>query len=131
MTVVEGIAHLQRLDAFDEQIGKLSVHGLLNEDALHGNAGLASVAEASGDAAIGGIGEIGVIVDDHGGVAAEFKNNFLFSGAAFDVPPDGNAAGEADQLNAVIGDEKACVFIRKREDVKATIGPSSLLHALS
>ncbi len=103
---------------------------MLDQDALDGDAGLTGVAEASGDAAVGGVGEVGVAVDDDGGVAAEFEDDFLFSGAALDVPADGNAAGEADELDAVVGDEQAGIFVGEREDVEAAIGPSGLLHAL-
>ena len=128
---VERIAGFQLLYAFDEKIGELSVDRVLDQNALHRDAGLASVAETSGDAAVGGIGEVGVAVDDDGGVAAEFENDFLLSGAALDVPANGNAAGEADELDAVVGDEETGVFVGERKDVEAAIGPSSLLHALS
>ena len=103
---------------------------MLDQNALHGNAGLAGIAEASGDAALGGVAEVGVAVDDDGGIAAEFEDDFLFSGAALDVPADGDAAGEADELDAVVGDEKAGVFVGERQHVEAAVGPSRLLHAL-
>jgi hypothetical protein len=128
--LIERIAGLQLLHAFDEQVGELSVDRMLDQNALHGNAGLAGVAEASGDAALGGVGEVGVAVDDDGRVAAEFENDFLFSGAALDVPADGDAAGEADELDAVVGDEQAGVFVGEREHVEAAIGPARLLYAL-
>ena len=127
---VERIAGLQFLDAFDEEVGEFSVDGVLDQDALDRDAGLAGVAEASGDAAVGGVGEVGVAVDDYGGVASEFEDDFLLPGAAFDVPADGYAAGEADELDAVVGDEKTGVFVGEREDVEAAVGPSRLLHAL-
>ena len=45
-------------------------------------------------------------MDDGSGVAAEFERDFLFSGAALDVPTHGHAAGKADQLDALIGDQQ-------------------------
>ena len=126
---VERIAGLQFLHEVDEEVGELSVDRVLDQNALHGNAGLAGVAEAAGDAAFGGVGEVGVAVDDDGGVAAEFEDDFLFSGAALDVPADGHAAGEADELDAVVGDEEAGVFVGERKHVESAIGPAGLLHA--
>ena len=41
-----------------------------------------------------------------------------------------DAAGEADELDAVVGDQNAGVIVGKRQDVEATIGPARLLHAL-
>ena len=66
---------------------------------------------------------------DDGGVAPEFENDFLFSGAALDVPSDGDAAGEADELDAIVGDQEAGIFVGEREHIEAAVGPSGLLHA--
>ena len=102
---------------------------MLDEDALHRDASLASVAEATRNAAVGGVFEVGIAVHDDRGVAAEFEDDFLFSGAAFDVPADGGAAGEADELDALVGDEEARVLVGEWEHVEPAIGPSGLLHA--
>ena len=102
---------------------------MLDQNALHGNAGLSGVAEAAGNAALGGVGKIGIAVDDDAGVAAQFEHDFLLSGAALDVPADGHAAREADELDAFIGDEQTGIFVGERKDVEAAIGPAGLLHA--
>ena len=128
---IERVARLELLHAFDEQIGEFSVDRVFDKDPLDGDAGLASVGEASGDAAAGDVVEVGVAVNYYCGVATEFEDNFLFSGAALDVPSDGYASGEADEFDAVVGDEKAGVVVRERENVETAIGPSGLLHALS
>jgi hypothetical protein len=86
---------------------------LLDEDALDGDAGLAGVAEASGDATVSCVAQIGVAVDDDGGVASELEDDFFLPGAALDIPADWDAAGEADELDAVVGDEQAGVLIGK------------------
>ena len=127
---VERVAGLELLDAFDQQISEFSVNRLLDENALNRNAGLTGISETSGDAAVGGVGEVGVAVNDDRRVAAEFEDDFLFSCATLDVPTNGNAAGETDELDAVVGDEQSGVFIGKRKDVEAAIRPSRLLDAL-
>ena len=129
--VVERVAGFERLHAFDQKIGELSVHSLLNENALHGDAGLARIAEAAGDASVRGIGEVGVAVDDDRRVAPEFENNFLLPCTTLDVPSNRNAAGKADQFDSVVGDKETGVFVGERENVQTAIGPSCLLYALS
>ena len=68
-------------------------------------------------------------MDDDGRIAAQFENDFLFSGAALDVPAHGNAAGKTDELDAVVGNQQAGVFIGERQNVETAVGPSRLLHA--
>ena len=126
---IQRIANFQFLHAFDKKIGELAVDRVLDQNALHGNAGLTGIGEASGNAAFGGIVEVGVAVHDDGGIAAQFEHDFLFSGAALDVPTDGHAAGEADELDAVVGDQQTGVFVGERQHVEAAIGPARLLHA--
>ncbi len=109
--LIHRIAGFQFFDAVDKKIDELAVDGMFDQDALHGNAGLAGIAEAAGNAALGGVGEIGVAVDDRSGVAAEFKRNFLLARAAFNVPTYGRAAGEADQLDALVGDQQAGIVV--------------------
>ncbi len=102
---------------------------MLDKNALHGNAGLAGIRESAGDAALGGVFEVSVAVDDDGSVTAQFEDNFLFTGAALDVPADGHAAGETDQLDAVVGDQKAGIIVGEGEHVEPAVRPSRLLHA--
>ncbi len=52
---------------------------MLHQNALHGNAGLAGIGEAAGNAALGGIGKIGVAVDDDAGITAEFEHDLFLS----------------------------------------------------
>ena len=54
--------------------------GALHQDALHRNAGLAGVGEASGHATVGGISQVGVAMNDHARIAAEFEHNFFLPG---------------------------------------------------
>ena len=75
--------------------------------------------------------EVGITVHNHGGVAAQFENNFLLPGAALDVPSDGNTSRKTDELDAIVGDQQTGIFVRQRQDVESTIGPASLLHTFS
>ena len=102
---------------------------MLDQNALDRDASLAGIAESAGDAAFGGVAEVGVVVHDDGGVAAEFEDDFLLSGAALDVPANGHAAGEADELDAVVGHEQAGIVVGEREHVESAVGPAGLLHA--
>src|SRR6202007_2265930 len=87
------------------------------------------ISEASGNAAVGGILQIGIAMDNDCCVATKFENNSLFPCAALDVPADGNAACEADELDALVDDQQPGVIVGKRENVESAVGPSGLLHA--
>src|SRR5579872_1881266 len=102
---------------------------MLDQNALNGDTGLAGIAEGAGDAAFGGVKEVGITVYDGSGVATEFQDDFLFSGSAFDVPADGDTAGETDEFDAVVSDEEAGVVVGEWEDIEAAIGPTGLLDA--
>jgi len=85
-----------------QEIGELAIDRLLDQNALHGNAGLPGVAEAAGHAAVGGIGEIGVAVHDRSGVAAKFQRDFFLAGAALDIPATGTLPVKLNQLDALV-----------------------------
>ena len=99
------------------------------ENALDRDAGLAGVGETSNDAAFSRVSDVGIAVHDNSGIASEFENDFLFPGAALDVPPYGNTPCEADELQAVISDQETGIFIGERQDIEAAVWPSCLLHA--
>ena len=126
---VQRITRLQLLHRFDQQVSELSVHRLFYEDALHGDAGLACVGKSADNAAIGSIGHVGIIVHDDCGVAPEFENDFLLSSATLDVPADGNAAGEADEFNAIVSNQDARILVGERDNIQSAVGPPGLLHA--
>jgi hypothetical protein len=54
-------------------------------------------------------------VDDDAGIASEFENDFFLSRVILDRPADGGAAGEADELDALIGDEQTGIFVREQQ----------------
>ena len=76
----------------------------VDEDALHADAALAGLVEgAEHDALDHGVEvEARIVVDDARRVAAEFQHHLLLAGARLQVPAD-QAAGEAEQLEALVG----------------------------
>ena len=67
-------------------------------------------------------------MDDYSGIPAKLEHNLLLAGAALDLPANGSAAGEADQLDAIVGHEQSGVFIRQWKHVECAIRKAGLLH---
>src|SRR5262249_21074174 len=74
--------------------------------------------------------QIGVAMNNDACVSAELKHNLLLSRAAFDIPTDWRAAGETDQLDAVVGNQYPCVFVGKRKHIERSVWKASLLDSL-
>ena len=85
--------------------------GPVDKNPLDGNAGLAGIAEPAGYTAVSRSGNVRVVVHDDGGIASQLEQNLLLSRALFNVPADWSTSGEADQLDAFVGDENAGIFI--------------------
>src|SRR5262249_50396808 len=115
---VERIADFEPFDAVKKALEEARLDTALNENALPGNAALAGVREAALDAAVGGVINVRIRVDNDAGVAAEFERDFFLAGFRFQRPTDGAAAGEGEELEAIVGDELFGVGIRKRQDVE-------------
>ena len=65
---------------------------------------------------------------DHAGIASQFQDDFLLPAIFLDLPAHSRAAGETDQLDALIGDQQSGVFVRKRKHVQSAVRPARLLH---
>src|SRR5262249_30675802 len=113
-----------------EQIAELAERRTLDQNALDRDARLAGVAEAPGYAAFSSPDQIGVAMNNDACVSAELKHNLLLSRAAFDIPTDWRAAGETDQLDAVVGNQYPCVFVGKRKHIERSVWKASLLDSL-
>ena len=85
------------------------------------------VGESPCHAAVGGVGEVGVAVDDDARIPPQLKNDFFLSRVVLDRPADGRAAGKTDEPDAFIGDQQSRVFVREQHRVESAIGPSRLL----
>src|ERR1700691_1770454 len=94
------------------------------ENALHRDAGLSGISKTAIDTAFGSVRKISVTVNDDGGIASQFEHNFFLSRVVLDGPANGGAAGETDELDALVGDEQAGIFIREQDGVDAAVGPS-------
>src|SRR5208282_2245703 len=129
--LVEWISDFQFAGRSEEQFDEFSVDGVLDQDALHGIAGLSGVTKASGDAAVGGVSEIGITVDDYARIASQFENDFFLSRVVLDGPPDRSAAREADELDAFIADQQTGISVAEQNRVESPIRPSRLLDHLS
>ena len=115
------------LHACQQQLGEFSVDGVLDQNALHRNAGLPGVSKASSNTAVGGVGKIGIAVDDDARIASQFKNHFFLSRVVLDGPADGGAAREADELDALVGNQQSRIFVGEQKRVESAVRPSRLL----
>jgi hypothetical protein len=79
----------------------------VDDDALDPDAALAGLVEGAEHDPRHGVVEVGVGIDDHGGVAAQLEHDLLLAGAGLEVPAHLRRAGEAQQLEAVVGGEEA------------------------
>src|SRR6185437_16554551 len=106
-----GIARLQFLRGRDEALFDFVIERRVHENALHADAALPRLIEAARDQAR--YHEIEprflVRVDDAGCVAAEFQHHLLLARARLEFPAD-LAAGEREQLQALIRDERVGIF---------------------
>src|SRR5437868_15460872 len=101
---------------------------MLDENSLDRNAGLPCVTETTGNTAFRGEREVGITVHDYARVAAQLQNNFFLAGIALDRPAHGSAAGETDQLYAIVAHQKTGILVRQRQDIESAIGPARLLY---
>src|SRR6266498_2292527 len=128
--IVHWIAKFQLADTGEQQVAKFRECRALYENPLYRNAGLASVTETSRHATLRGPGNISIAVHNDSGIAAELEHHFLFTGAALKVPSHSRAAGETDQLDAVVGDQQPGIFVRERQNVECAVRKPRLFHRL-
>ena len=101
--LVVRIAGDQRLGLRHQPVAQLVVDVGVDEDALHADAALAGLVEGAEDDPLDRVVEVGVRVDDHRGVAAELEHDLLLAGLGLELPADAGRAGEAEQLEPLVG----------------------------
>src|ERR1039458_3503962 len=69
---VERISEFKFAHAREQQFDKFPADRLLNQNALHRKTRLAGIGKSPSDAAVGGVGEIGVAMHDHTRIASQF-----------------------------------------------------------
>ena len=101
-------AQLERADGLAELGDELLVHAFLCIDAAGGSAVLPGVVEAEGTDAFHGGVDVGVVEDQHRGLAAQFHVGAFhgFGGAGDDVDAGGDGAGQRDHAHLGMGDQR-------------------------
>src|SRR6185436_13004275 len=110
---------VERLDALEEPLEERLANVLVDEQALDADAHLAGVRERADEGPLDRPVEVGRLVDDHAGVAAELEDDLLLAGALLHPPADRRAAGEAEQLEAVVADHLVAELAAHRQDADA------------
>ena len=100
----------------DETLGELLEARLVHQDALGGDAGLAGVEVAAGDAALHRAREVGVGLDDDRGVAAQLERHPLGVRALADGPAGTGRAGEGDHPDARVVEQRRGVVVGAEQD---------------
>ena len=103
--LVERVAHLERRDLRHEHGKELVVDRRVHDDALHRDADLAGVGKAAGHHPLHGQVEVGVVLDDGGGVVAQLERDHLHARVPGDLAPHRRAAGEAHHVGALVHDQ--------------------------
>ncbi len=99
----------------------------MHEHPLDADADLAGVGERADEAALDGPVEVGGLVDDHAGVAAELEDDPLLARPLLHPPADRRAAGEREELEALVADHPVAELAAHRQDAdRAHRGPGLL-----
>src|SRR5204863_8926252 len=69
--IVHGITDVPFAHPLEQQIAEFGKRRTLHQDAQHRDASLARISKASGNAALGSPGKIGITVNDDAGISAE------------------------------------------------------------
>ena len=96
----------------------------MDEDALHADAALARLVEGAEDDPLDRVVEVGVLVDDHRRVAAQLEHHLLLAGLGLEVPADAGRAGEAEQLQPLVGGEQVGAVAVRGQDREGAFGQS-------
>ena len=107
-------------------VAQLVVDVGVDEDALHADAALARLVEGAEDDALDRVVEVGVGVDDHRGVAAQLQHHLLLAGLGLQVPADAGRAGEAEQLQPLVGGEEVGAVALGGQDREGALGQVGL-----
>ncbi len=102
----------------------------MDEHALDADADLAGVGEGADEDALDGPVEVRRAVDDDGSVAAQLQDDVLLARAGLHPPADGRAAGERQQLEAVVGDHPVAELAAHGQDAHRARRQASLGHDL-
>ena len=90
--------HLEFTHRREKEFGEMFRDGLVNQNPVGRDAGLATDTELRGNESLDGGLEVSIFKDDEGSVAAEFHGHSLHGGSRFgdQLFPDGSRSGEAE-----------------------------------
>jgi hypothetical protein len=94
----------------------------VDDDALNSDAALAGLVEGAEDDALDRIVEIGVAIDDHRRIAAQFQHHLFLAGLGLELPTDRWRSGEAEQLEPVIFGEQVGTLAVRWQDREGAPG---------
>src|SRR3546814_10388636 len=77
------------------------------DDPLHPDARLTRLIEGAEDDPRERVVQVGVLVDDHRGIAAEFEHDLLLARFGLQIPTDARRAGEGEQFQPLVGGERS------------------------
>jgi len=120
----------QGVHAFQELLAEVVVDGVLDVEAVGGDAGLAAVAELGGGGLLGGEVEVGVVEDDQRRVAAELEGEVddALRGLLDERRADGGGAREGDLADGGVIEERVADGggARRGDDVHGAGGQAGL-----
>ena len=117
-----GIARFERLHLGDEHVAETVVDFGVDDDALHMDAALPRLIIAAEDDASERMVEVGVLVDDHRGIAAEFEHDLFLARLCLEIPADARRAGEAEQFQPLVGGEEIGAVAACGQDAEGAFG---------
>src|SRR5690606_9700587 len=100
-----GVARHQRLRSGDQHIAEAVVDVGMNDDALHADTALPRLVESAEKDAFNCIVEIGISIDNHCRIAAEFEYHLLLAATCLEIPANVGRSGEREQLEPVVDGE--------------------------
>ena len=83
-----GVTGDQAFGFFDQHRLELVIDAFVDDDPLHADAALARLIKGTKDNPLQRVVQIGVMIDDHGGIATQFENDLFLAGLGFQIPTD-------------------------------------------
>ncbi len=98
----------------------------MNDDALNADAALARLIKGAKDDPLDGILDVGILVDDHCGIAAKLQHHLLLAGSGLEVPADARGPREGEELQPIVPREEIGAVPARGEDRKGALGKLGL-----
>ena len=108
---MRSLARVRRMKAItlrgiDEPVPETVVDILVRQYPLDTDAALSRLVERPEDVPLHRVIDIGVVIEDHRGVASQFQGDLLLSRDPLEVPADVGRSSETEQFEAVVGNDR-------------------------